>query len=89
MNSKKTLLSLKGIKLFAGDFLANLNETNTDMVQFTKDGTGNGLSNIKDTFCKLIMSVLHQSMNILQPSRLVSQVHMIAGQNVKKKYLMC
>ena len=86
------MLSLKGIKLFAGDFRANLDETNADMVQFTKDGTGVGLSNIKDTFAEslhLIMSVLHQSMNIFQPSRLVTQVHMMAGQNAKKKYLMC
>ena len=28
-------------------------------------------------------------MSILQSSRLVSQVHMMAGQSVKKKYLMC
>ena len=36
---KKTWLSLKrmkGNKLFAGDFRANLDETNADMVQFTK-----------------------------------------------------
>ena len=26
----------KGNQLFAGDFAANLNETNADMVQFTK-----------------------------------------------------
>ena len=51
------------------------------------DGTGNGLSDMKDTFAECLqlqMSVLHQSMCI----RLVSQVHMIAGQNLKKKYLM-
>ena len=50
-----------------------------------RDGTG-------DTFAEslqLQMSVLHQSMSIFQSSRLVSQVHMMAGQNVKKKYLMC
>ena len=38
---------------------------------------------------QLQMSVLHQRMSIFQSSRLVSQVHMMAGQNVKKKYLMC
>ena len=57
-----------------------------------RDGTGNGLSNIKDTFAEslqLQMSVLHQRMSIFQSSRLVSQVHMMAGQNVKKKYRMC
>ena len=49
-----------------------------------RDGTRNGLSNIKETFAEnlqLQMSVLHQSMSIL---RLVSQVHMTAGKNVKK-----
>ena len=58
---------------------------------FQRNGTGTGLSNIKDTFAEglqLQMSVLHQSMSILQSSRLVSQVYMMAGQNVKKKCLM-
>ena len=57
-----------------------------------RDGTSNGLSNIKETFAErlqLQMSVLHQRMSIFQSSMLVSQVHMMAGQNVKKKYLMC
>ena len=57
-----------------------------------RDGTRNGLSNIKETFTEslqLQMSVLHQRMSIFQSSMLVSQVHMMAGQNVKKKYLMC
>ena len=37
MSSKKSI-SLKGImnKLFAGNFRANLDEANADMVQFTK-----------------------------------------------------
>ena len=35
------------------------------------------------------MSVLHQRMSIFESSMLVSQVHMMAGQNLKKKYLMC
>ena len=62
------------------------------MVQFTKDVTRNGLSNTKETFSEslqLQMSVLHQRMNIFQSSMLVCQVHMMAGQNVKKKCLMC
>ena len=57
-----------------------------------RDGTRNGLSNIKETFAEslqLQMSVLHQCMSILQSSMLVSQVHMMVGQNVKKNYLMC
>ena len=51
-----------------------------------RDGTGNGLSNIKDTFAEslqLQMSVLHQSMCIFKTG-CSSQVHMMAGQNVKK-----
>ena len=57
-----------------------------------RDGTRNGLSNIKETFAEnlqLQMSVLHQRRSIFQSSILVSQVHMMVGQNVKKKYLMC
>ena len=57
-----------------------------------RDGNRNGLSNIKETFAEnlqLQMSVLHQRMSIFQSLMLVSQVHMMAGQNVKKKYLMC
>ena len=39
ITSKKTWLSLRGMKenkRFAGDFRANLDETNADMVKFTK-----------------------------------------------------
>ena len=57
-----------------------------------RDGTRNGLSNIKETFAEslqLQMSVLHQRMSIFQSSMLFSQVHMMAGQNVKKKYHIC
>ena len=57
-----------------------------------RDGTRNGFSYIKETFAKSLhiqMSVLHRRMSIFQSSMLVSQVHMIAGQNVRKRYLMC
>ena len=56
-----------------------------------RDGTGNGLSNIKDTFAESLQlqkSVLHQGMCIFQSSQLVSQVHMMAGQNINKKEQM-
>ena len=33
---KKKIAFPEGNKLFAGDFRANLDETNSDMVQFTK-----------------------------------------------------
>ena len=57
-----------------------------------RDGTRNGFSNIMENFAEslqLQMSVRHQRMGIFQSSMPVSQVHMMAGQNVKKKYLMC
>ena len=58
-----------------------------------RDGTRNGLPNTKETFAEILpqqMSVLPQrmSMSIFQSSRLVSQVQMMIGQNVKIKYLM-
>ena len=43
-----------------------------------RDGTSNGLSNIKETFAErlqLQMSLLHQRMSIFQSSMLVSLVH--------------
>ena len=92
MTSKKTVLSLKGISSFAGDFVLIWMKQRLIWFNLQRDGTRNGLSNIKETFAEslqLQMSVLHQRMSIFQSSMLVSQVHMMAGQNVKKKYLMC
>ena len=92
MISKRTLLSLKGISSFAGNFVLIWMKQRLIWFNLQRDGTRNGLSNIKETFAEslqLQMSVLHQRMSIFQSSMLVSQVHMMAGQNVKKKYLMC
>ena len=89
---KETLLSLKGISCLQAFFLLIWIKQTLIWFNLQRDITGNGLSNIKDTFVEslqLQMSVLHQSMSIFQSLRLVSQVHMTAGQNVKKKYLMC
>ena len=36
ITSKKNMAFSEGNKLFAGDFRANLDEPNADMVQFTK-----------------------------------------------------
>ena len=36
ITSKKNMAFPEGNELFAGDFRANLDETNADMVQFTK-----------------------------------------------------
>ena len=81
ITSKKTWLSLRGMKgnkLFAGDFRDNLDETNTDMVQFTKRWNWNGLSNVN----------LHQSLCIFKTG-LSNSYDVMAGRNIKKKYLMC
>ena len=40
----------EGNQLFAGDFHALLDEINAVCFNFQRNGTGNGLSNIKDTF---------------------------------------
>ena len=89
---KKNIAFPEGNKLLAGDFLAH-GSTWLMWFNLQRDGTRNELSNVKETLAEslqLQISVLHQrSMRIFQPSRLVSQVHMMAGQNVKKKYLMC
>ena len=89
---KKTLLSLKRISCL--QMIVVLIQMKQTLIWFNlqRDGTGNVLSNIKDIFAEslqLQMSVLQQSMSNFRSSRLVSQVHMMAGQNVRKKYLMC
>ena len=92
ITSKKTWLSLKEISYLQVIFVLIWMKKTLIWFNLQGDGNINGLTNIKDTFAEslqLQMSVLHQSMSIFQSSRLVSQVHMMAGQNVKKKYLMC
>ena len=82
---KKNMAFPEGNKLFTGDLCAIWMKKTRLWFNLQRAGTENGLSNIRDTFAEslqLQMSVLHQSMHIL---RLVSQVHMIAGQNIKKK----
>ena len=89
---KKNIAFPEGNKLFAGDFVLIWMKQTLIWFNLQRDGTRNGLSNIKETFAEslqLQMSVLHQRMSIFQSSMLVSQVHMMADQNVKKKYLMC
>ena len=59
----------EGNKLLAGDLRANLDETNADIVQFTKRWNWKGLPNTKDTFAECLqlqISVLHQSMCIFE-----------------------
>ena len=91
MTSKKTLRSLKGTSCLQVIFmLISMKQTQISF-NLQRDKTENGLSN-SDTFAEslqLQMSVLHQNLSIFQSSRLVSQLNMMAGKNVKKKYLMC
>ena len=93
MTSKKTLLSLKGISCLQVIFVLNLMKQMLLWLNLQRDGTGNGMYNIKDTFAEslhLQVSVLHQGSQLsLQVLRLVSQVHMMVGQNVKKQQLVC
>ena len=89
MTSKK---NHEGNKLFAGDFVLIWMKQTLIWFNLQRDGTRNGLSNIKETFAEslqLQMSVLHQRMSIFQSSMLASEVLIMTGQNVKKKYLMC
>ena len=55
------------------------------------DGTRNGLYNIKETFAEIFAATNVSSAPTYEhfPVMLVSQVHMMVGKNVKKKYLMC
>ena len=63
---------MKGNKLFAGDFHANLDETNADIwFNLQRDGTGNRLSNVN----------LHQSLHIFR----AGSYDVMAGQNKYKE----
>ena len=60
-SKKKTVLSLKGISSFAGDFVLIWMKQSLIWFNLQRDGTRNGLSNIKETFTEnlqLKMSVL-------------------------------
>ena len=73
--------------MFAGDFVLIWMKPTLTWFNLQRNGTRNGLSNIKETFAEILqlqMLVLHQRMSTFQSSVLVSQIHMMAGQNVKK-----
>ena len=91
MTSKKTMLSLKEVSSSAGDFVLIWMKQRLIWFNLQRDGTRNGLSNIKETFAEnllLQMSVLHQSMSIFQGWSL-KFIWWLGKINVKKKYLMC
>ena len=75
MASKKNIAFPEGNKLFAGDFVLIWMKQTLIWFNLQRDGTRNGLSNIKKTFAEslqLQMSVLHQHTSIFQSSMLVS-----------------
>ena len=81
---KKNIAFAEGNKQFASDFVQIWMKQRLIWFKLHRDGTRNGLSNIKETFAEnlqLQMSVVHKSMSIFQGWSLM------AGQNIKKKYL--
>ena len=58
-------------------------------VNLQRDGTRNALSNIKENCSKFAATNVSSAPKYVILPRLVSQVHMMAGKNVKEKYLMC
>ena len=69
MTSKKNIAFPEGNKQFADDFMLIWVKQRLIWFNLQRDGTRNGLSNIKETFAEnlqLQMSVLHQSMSIFQ-----------------------
>ena len=79
MASKKAVLSLKGIGSFTGDFVIIWTKQRLIWFNLQTDGTGNGLSNIKETFAENLQ--LKKAFY----KRLVSQVHVMAAQNKCKE----
>ena len=87
MTSKENIAFPEGNKLFAGDFVLIWMKQTLIWFNLQRNGTRNGLSNIKETFAATNVSSAPTYEHF--PVMLVSQVHMMAGKNVKKKYLMC
>ena len=89
ITSKKTWLSLKGISCLQLIFMLIWIKQTQIWFNLPRDGTGNGLSNIKDTFSEslqLQISVLHQSMCIFKAELSISSDDWA---KYKERYLMC
>ena len=93
---KKTVLSLKGISSLSGEFVLIWMKQRLIWFNIQRDGTRNGLSNIKETFAEnlqlKISSSLRQSMSIFQEAGLSNSydcIWWLGKINVKKRYLMC
>ena len=78
ITSKKSWLSLKGINCLQVIFVLIWMKQTLIWFNLQRHGTRNRLSNVK----------LHQSLRILKAG-LSSSYDVMAGQNIKKKYLMC
>ena len=79
-----SLLSLKGISSFAGNFVLILIKQRLVWFNLQRDGTRKG------DFCrKFAATNVSSAPKYEHLPKLVSKVHMMAGQNIKKKYLMC
>ena len=80
----------EGNKLFVGDIRANLDEKNTDRFNLQRDGTGNGLFNIKGTFVESLLlqtSVMHKRMCIFKAG--LSSSYYDCWEKYKEKYRIC
>ena len=90
MASEKMVLFLKEINSFAGDFVLIWMKQKLIWFNLQRDETRNGLSNFKKTFTEnlqLKMSVICTKVWPFSKAGLSSSY--MAGQNVKKKYLIC
>ena len=89
---KVKVLSLKEISSFAGDFVLIWTKQRLIWFNLQRDGTRNGLSNIKETFCRKFaaknVSFLHQSISIFKGWSL-KFIWWLGKVKVKKKYPMC
>ena len=88
-NFKKNIVFPKGNEQFAVDFVLIWMKQMLIWFSLQRYGTRNGLSNIKETCRKCAATNASSAPKYEHLPRLVSQVHVMAGQNVKKKYLMC
>ena len=91
MTSKKTIAFPEENKQFCRWFRANMDAKRLIWFDLQRDGTRNGLSNIKETFCRKFaaknVSFLHQSMSIFKGWSL-KFIWWLGKVKVKKKYPM-
>ena len=91
---QKALLFLKGISCLQVILMLIWIKQKLIWFNLQRDGTGNGLSNIKDNFAESLQLATDNISSAPRYEHLpffkaFTQVHMMAGQNVKRKYLMC